>query len=129
MPFDALLPTLEAWTRQLAGCVEVEIVLVWPLTAHEQPGCRQVVILGSPEQVRMRPRDVFGPALAANADGVAIAHAHLSDVGASEHDHAVTRRLVAAGAVLGIPLLTHLLVEPSGTVDLLSGREVARPAA
>lgn len=77
------------------------------------------MILGSPARVTLTPRDVFGPAVLARATGVVIAHTHLGDNGPSAEDYAVTRRLVAAGVVLGIPLLAHVLVEPSRTMDLL----------
>lgn len=49
-------------------------------------------------------------------------HNHLSDTGPSAADRAVTRRLVAAGHLLGIPLLASLVVEPSATHDLVSDR-------
>lgn len=123
VPPDALLCTLDAWTRQLTRTAVVEVAMVWPLTGDQPqlPG-RHAVIVGSPRQVRLTPRDVFSPALAAGADSVAIAHTHLSDSGPSADDHAVTRRLVAAGAVLGIPLVAHLLVEPTRTLELLGDR-------
>ncbi|MBA2415689.1 MAG: hypothetical protein H0V64_07365 [Geodermatophilaceae bacterium] len=71
----------------------------------------------------------FGPAVAARADWVVVSHTHLSDSGPSAADHAVTSPLVAAGAVLGIPLIAHLLVQPSGSQELVGSRVAAGPAA
>ena len=134
MVSQALRRTIDAWTRQLARDIGVEAALVWPLLG-ELPGAEgdpANLILGGPHYVRLRPREVFRAALSAGADGVAIAHTHLTDCGASEQDFAVTRRLVAAGLVVGVPLVAHVLVEPSRTLELMSGedpREVPAPAA
>lgn len=123
MTADDLHGTLEAWTRRLTQTLAVEVALVWPLGSGVVGG-PETMILGLPDRVRLRPRDVFVAAMMREADAVAVVHTHLTDRGPSAADHAVTRRLVAAGAVLGVPLLAHLLVEPGGAIELIAARRV-----
>ncbi|MGI8905375.1 MAG: RadC family protein [Candidatus Sumerlaeaceae bacterium] len=59
----------------------------------------------------VHPRDVFKPALAEAAAGVVFVHNHPSgDPSPSPEDHALTRRLVEAGNILGIKVLDHVIV-------------------
>lgn len=77
-----------------------------------------VVSIGSVDHTFMGPREVFRDALLRGAASIALAHNHPSgDHSPSPADRAVTRRLAAAGAMLGIPLLEHLVV---GDVDFTS---------
>jgi DNA repair protein RadC len=59
----------------------------------------------------VHPRDVFKPALAEAAAGVVFVHNHPSgDPGPSPEDHALTRRLVEAGNILGIKVIDHVII-------------------
>jgi DNA repair protein RadC len=59
----------------------------------------------------VHPREVFGPAVRLGASAVVCAHNHPSgDPTPSVEDHQVTRRLVEAGNLLGIPLLDHVVI-------------------
>ena len=70
-----------------------------------------VVSIGSIDHTFMSPREVFRDALLANASAVVRAHNHPSgDPEPSDDDRAVTRRLVAAGELVGVELLDHLVV-------------------
>ena len=61
------------------------------------------------------PREVFAPAVERSAAGVLVAHNHPSgDLRPSPEDRETTRRLAAAGRLLGIALLDHVLVAESG---------------
>ena len=54
---------------------------------------------------------MFKAALLANAAAIVATHVHPSgDPTPSPDDVAVTRRLVAAGEILGIPLLDHIII-------------------
>ena len=56
-------------------------------------------------------REVFRPAVAEGAAALILVHNHPSgDPTPSAEDHAVTRQLVEAGRVLGIPVLDHVVV-------------------
>lgn len=57
------------------------------------------------------PREVFGPALVAPAAALVLWHTHPSgDPEPSAEDLALTRRLAAAGSLLGIEVLDHVIL-------------------
>lgn len=59
----------------------------------------------------VHPREVFRPAIAGSAAAILLVHNHPSgDPTPSVEDRAVTRQLAGAGAVVGIPVLDHLVV-------------------
>jgi len=59
----------------------------------------------------VHPREVFRPAIAEAAAGVVLVHNHPSgDPTPSPEDQAVTRQLVAAGALLDLPVYDHVIV-------------------
>ena len=59
----------------------------------------------------VHPREVFRVAIAEAAAGVFLVHNHPSgDPTPSAEDRAVTGQLVAAGALLGIPVVDHVIV-------------------
>lgn len=119
---DIWLPALRAIeerVRLIGDGFGVEIALVWPLVGGSV-GQEIIVGAGSRDRVSVRPDQVFRHAIRLGAGGVVFSHNHLHDTGPSAADRAVTRRLVAAGHLLGIPLLASLVVEPSVTHDLVS---------
>lgn len=62
----------------------------------------------------VHPREVFAPALRELAAAVIVLHNHPSgDPEPSTEDLAVTERLKAAGEILGVPLLDHVIVGAS----------------
>jgi DNA repair protein RadC len=67
----------------------------------------------------VHPREVFRPALREGAAALVVVHNHPSgDPAPSAEDGEVTRRLVQAGALLGVPLLDHVVVAERGWVSL-----------
>jgi len=59
----------------------------------------------------VHPREVFGPAVMLAAAAVVVAHNHPSgDPAPSGEDRAVTERLRAAGELLGIAVLDHVVL-------------------
>jgi DNA repair protein RadC len=67
----------------------------------------------------VHPREVFRPALREGAAALVVVHNHPSgDPAPSVEDREVTRRLVQAGALLGVPLLDHVVVAERGWVSL-----------
>lgn len=66
---------------------------------------------GTLDSVLITPREVFKAALLANAAAVILCHSHPSgDPTPSQDDIALTRRLAAAGTLLGIDVLDHIVV-------------------
>jgi DNA repair protein RadC len=70
---------------------------------------------GTVDATLTHPRDVFKIALLANASGVILGHNHISgDVTPSPDDHATTSRIAAAGALMGIEMVDHVIVSADG---------------
>ncbi|MEJ7603534.1 MAG: DNA repair protein RadC [Kofleriaceae bacterium] len=66
---------------------------------------------GSVASVEVHPREVFRPLIRMAAAGGVLAHNHPSgDPTPSAEDVALTRRLRAAGELLGIPIIDHVVI-------------------
>lgn len=74
------------------------------------------VSVGSLSASLVHPREVFKPAILANASSVIVAHNHVGrDTSPSDEDKLVTRRLELAGEAIGIRLVDHLIVADDGS--------------
>jgi len=102
--------------RRLSAGLSVEVAAIVPLVADHW-GAPMLLAVGRRSNVALSPARVFRAALVMNATAIVLAHNHLDDSGPSPSDLALTRRLVAAGVVLGVPLSGHLVVGPSGWFD------------
>lgn len=70
-----------------------------------------VVSVGALNVVMGHPREVFKPAILANAASVLLIHNHPSgDPEPSEEDIASTKQMIKAGELLGIPVLDHVII-------------------
>ena len=77
------------------------------------------VAVGSLSASLVHPRELFKDAIAASAAAVIVAHNHPSgDPDPSEHDLALTKRLVQGGKLLGIEVLDHLIIGAGRWVSL-----------
>ena len=80
---------------------------------------REVVSVGHLTSALVHPREVFKAAILANAAAVVLVHNHPSgDPQPSTEDVDITRRLVQAGRLLGIPVLDHVVLARTGHVSL-----------
>lgn len=71
----------------------------------------------------VHPREVFGPAVRLGAAAVIVAHNHPSgDPEPSMADRELTKRLIEAGKLLGIPMVDHVIIGSYGAYRSL--REV-----
>lgn len=97
-----------------------EHFVAWYLDPGGVPiGGRYLVSLGTVSASLVHPREVFAMALKRRASSVILAHNHPSGRPvASEEDRAITRRLRAAGEILGVPLVDHVVVGALGHVSL-----------
>jgi DNA repair protein RadC len=74
----------------------------------------QMISTGSLDTSLMHPREVFRPAVILGAAAVIVFHNHPSgDPSPSPDDLALTRRLVHAGAVIGVDLVDHVVLADS----------------
>ena len=80
---------------------------------------RQRVSEGTLTSSLVHPREVFGPALREGAAALIVAHNHPSgDPEPSAEDLAVTRRLIEAGRLLGVPLVDHVVIAQEAYVSI-----------
>ena len=119
---------VDARLRSMSGGWGVEIVLAFPVVAGGL-GLPVIAAAGGPDRVRLPPSRVFLHAIRHRASGVVVGHNHAADTGPSDADRAVTRRLVAAGAILGIPLIAHVVSEPGSVHELVQEQSRPRPTS
>jgi DNA repair protein RadC len=80
------------------------------LSARNIPLAIHTVSVGCMTQAVVHPRELFRLAILSGAAAVAVSHNHPSgDPEASAEDLALTRRLAAAGSLLGIEVLDHII--------------------
>ena len=89
----------------------VEVFRVLMLDARHRVMAFPEVSRGSLTSSLVHPREVFRPAIAVGSAAVIVVHNHPSgESKPSPEDDAVTRRLVDAGVLLGIPVLDHVII-------------------
>lgn len=87
---------------------------------------RHMISLGTVDASVVHAREVFRAAVGDGASTVVLAHNHPSgDVTPSSEDLRITRQLVAAGKVMDVPVLDHVVVgrDAGGQPSCLSMRE------
>jgi DNA repair protein RadC len=82
---------------------------------------KRQVSIGNLDSSIVHPREVFNDAISSLAASVIFVHNHPSgDLEPSSEDVNLTRRLVEAGELLGIPVLDHIIVSDRGYTSLKS---------
>ena len=91
--------------------LDKETFYVVTLTQKHQEIDRHLVSIGTLTASLVHPREVYKPAILDSAAAVVFVHNHPSgDVTPSREDKALTKRLVDAGALLGIRVLDHIII-------------------
>lgn len=81
------------------------------LDIKANPICFNIVSIGTLDASLVSPREVFKPAILANAASIILFHCHPSgELKESLNDVATTDRLIKAGNTLGIQVLDHIIV-------------------
>ena len=117
---------LEVIARQPDHEPDKENVVVVVMNTRLRPYAWHRVSVGTVSESHCHPREIFRPVIAAGAFGFAIMHNHPSgEPSPSQADHAVTRRINEAAALLQIRFLDHVIVgEPApGRTPYFSFRE------
>lgn len=79
----------------------------------------RVIAIGLVNQALIHPREVFADAITDRASAIIVAHNHPSgNVRPSQADINLTMKLEAAGQLLGIPLMDHLIFSHSDFYSL-----------
>ena len=88
-----------------------EHLVVFYMNSGSKLISREVVSIGTLNESLLHPREVFEPAIRHSAAKILIAHNHPSgDVMPSPEDLVVTKRIRAAGELLGIELVDHIIL-------------------
>ena len=112
---DAITTPVEAAriARAVIGSEISECVLAIFITTRQRVSGYSEIARGTLNAARLTPRDIFLPALLANAATVVVAHVHPSgEVTPSRADRVVTEILRDAGRLIGIGVADHLIVSP-----------------
>jgi DNA repair protein RadC len=110
---------------QYIGESDREVFAVALLTVRHTVLGLHTVSVGCLTSTVVAPREVFKPAILAGAAALLLAHNHPSgDPDPSAEDVALTRRLAAAGTILGIEVLDHLVLGEAGRFVSLRERGV-----
>jgi len=81
------------------------------LDTHHKVIHDEVISIGTINANLIHPREVFAPAIHYGAVGIILAHNHPSgNVTPSKADVMVTKQLVEAGRIIGIPILDHVVI-------------------
>lgn len=99
--------------------LEREVFFVVLLDGRHRVKRVETVSVGTLTTSLVHPREVFLPAVREGAAAIVCAHNHPSgDPEPSADDLAVTRRLLRAARILGVPLLDHVVLGEGRTVSL-----------
>lgn len=78
-----------------------------------------VVSIGTLTETPVHPREVFYPAIRNKAVSIILVHNHPSgDLTPSKQDCDLTRKLIAAGELVGIPVNDHIIISEQGYLSL-----------
>lgn len=131
---QALAKLGRAYGARLGG-PDAVVALLRPLLENEAQECFVALLLNGKHRITgfaeisrgtltaslVHPREVFGPALRQGAAAIIVAHNHPSgEPEPSSEDLGVTKRLRDAGALLGVPLLDHLILGEHGRFTSLA---------
>ena len=99
--------------------LETESFAVLSVNAKHGMICSEIVTNGILDGTLIHPREVFRCAMRHNAKSIVVLHNHPSgDPSPSSEDIKITRQLVEAGRVVGIPVMDHVVVSKRGHKSL-----------
>jgi len=107
-----LLSSKDVWERMedIRGSKKEHFVVFY-LDSRNQEIQREIISVGTLNESLVHPREVFEGAIKNNASSVIIAHNHPSgDLEPSQADVEITKKLIHAGKILDIKLLSHVIV-------------------
>lgn len=104
----------EIFTAYLAGADREHLVVMLLNSKNRIIGINTVSV-GHLNSSIAHPREVIKPAILTNAAAFVLGHNHpSSEVSPSAEDIEITKRIYAAGDLLGIKLLDHLIIAEDG---------------
>ena len=111
-PFKILAPNdVATFVRSILTDNSREHFVALYLNAASNVVSYSIISIGTANSALVHPREVFQRAIKAGAHSIVIAHNHpTGEIKPSKEDDVVTRKLKAAGDLLGILLLDHVIV-------------------
>ena len=102
-----------------------ESLVVLLLNTRNQVVARRTIYIGTVNSSAVRPAEVLRPAIRENTPSIIVAHNHPSgDPTPSPEDISVTRDLAAAGKLMDIELLDHLVIGHGGRFTSLKEKRL-----
>ncbi len=102
------------------AALEVEVVIAVGLDGRNSVRALVLVAQGGGSLAALEPRDVFAPLVRLRARAFVLVHNHpTGDPTPSEADVLLTNRLAAAGRVLALPLVDHVILSGERFFSLL----------
>ena len=102
-----------------------ENLIVLLLNTRNQVVARRTIYIGTVNSSAVRPAEVLRPAIRENAPSIIVAHNHPSgDPTPSPEDISITRDLAAAGKLMDIELLDHLIIGHGGRFTSLKEKRL-----
>ena len=99
----------ETWKFLFDGQVRERFVVLW-LSATNRVNGFEVISEGSLNATIVHPREVFRGAIVATAGSIILLHNHPSgNPDPSNEDKMLTRQVVEAGKIIGIPVYDHMI--------------------
>lgn len=95
-----------------------EQFIAMTLTGAHEVISVSIVSIGLLNRTIVHPREVFHRAIKDSAAAIIVAHNHPSgQLEPSEEDRMMTKRLIEAGEIIGIPILDHIIFTRNGYVS------------
>lgn len=107
-----LLSPKDVWERMedIRGSKKEHFVVFY-LDSRNQEIHKEIVSVGTLNESLVHPREVFENAIKNNAASIIIAHNHPSgDLEPSQADIEITKKLIYAGKILDIKIISHIIV-------------------
>lgn len=106
--------TVANYARELIGEMDRETVLIFGLNTKSEINFISIVSVGTLNSSMVHPREIFKASILSNCSRIVISHNHPSgDIEPSKPDKSFTDRIVAAGELIGIEVLDHVIVSAS----------------
>jgi len=81
---------------------------------------KQTITIGTVNASIIHPREIFAPAMELRANSVILVHNHpAGDLVPSDKDLEITKKIVAGGKLLDIPVIDHIIISKNGFLSLL----------
>lgn len=104
-----------------------EFFCVLNLKSNNQVINMNVVSVGTLNTALAHPREVFKSAVLSNAAGIILLHNHPSgNSSPSCEDHSITKRMLAAGEIMGIPVMDHVIVAGNDYYSFLENENIIK---